>query len=221
MLRSKFGTPVSASLISIVWERIVDLIVLVLFSALVLLNYTAITSQFLIPILAGVSVIVGVICFLFLAISYRRIGEVVLGVFTRLFHKTELQETFLTTFYNTEIGLAKISKCLVFAFLAWALQASVLYLSLLSLGISLPLPLVFGVFGLSYVVGLASMLPGGIGSVELATTVLLVAAGVQTQIAVAAVLISRLLTFWYAMLLGGISFITLSRGPKNDNLQVA
>ena len=46
------------------------------------------------------------------------------------------------------------------------------------------------------------MIPGGIGTTEVATGLLLAAAGADPQIAVTAPLISRLSTLWFAVALG-------------------
>lgn len=61
-----------------------------------------------------------------------------------------------------------------------------------------------GIYSLGSVVGAVSMLPGGLGATELTLTGMLRASGVSTQDAVAATLVVRAATLWYAVLVGAL-----------------
>jgi uncharacterized protein (TIRG00374 family) len=60
-------------------------------------------------------------------------------------------------------------------------------------------------------VGSAAPTPGGVGAIEAALTLALVAAGLGSEVATPAVLLFRLLTFWLPVLPGWLSFSYLTR----------
>ena len=64
---------------------------------------------------------------------------------------------------------------------------------------------------MSVMIGIASSLPGGLGTTEVVMTFLLGLNGVESSIAVAASITFRFMTIWFVNLLGGISFIYMSR----------
>ena len=59
--------------------------------------------------------------------------------------------------------------------------------------------------------GSAAPTPGGVGAVEAALTVGLIAAGLPKEAAAPAVLLFRLLTFWLPVLPGWLAFNHLTR----------
>ena len=63
-------------------------------------------------------------------------------------------------------------------------------------------------------VGQAAPTPGGIGAVEAVLIAGLVSVGLDKEIAVPAVLLFRLATFWIPILPGWLSFTALSRGEE-------
>jgi uncharacterized protein (TIRG00374 family) len=91
----------------------------------------------------------------------------------------------------------------VISFLSWGLECLGVYLCAVGLDVGEPFLLVVFVFGLSSLVGVLSMLPGGIGAVEAGLTGQFVAvAGLSAPVAVALTLLIRLATLWFATLVG-------------------
>jgi uncharacterized protein (TIRG00374 family) len=89
------------------------------------------------------------------------------------------------------------------SFLSWGLECLAVYLCSVGLGTGMPFLLVVFVFAVSSLVGVLSMLPGGIGAVEAGLTGQFVAiAGLPTGVAVALTLVIRLATLWFATLVG-------------------
>jgi uncharacterized protein (TIRG00374 family) len=89
------------------------------------------------------------------------------------------------------------------SFLSWGLECLGVYLCAVGLGADSPFLLVVFVFALSSLVGVLSMLPGGIGAVEAGLAGQFVAvAGLSTGLAVALTLLIRLATLWFATLIG-------------------
>ena len=91
----------------------------------------------------------------------------------------------------------------VLSFLSWGLECLGVYLCAVGLDAERPFLLVVFVFAVSSLVGVLSMLPGGIGAVEAGLTGQFVAvAGLSAGLAVALTLLIRLATLWFATLVG-------------------
>ncbi len=92
--------------------------------------------------------------------------------------------------------------------LAWFAECTALYLVLGGLdSTSLTLYAITFVYALSTLGGALSLLPGGLGVTEFSMTALLVVFGVARDTAVAAVLIVRLCTLWFAVALGFVVYL--------------
>ncbi len=86
-----------------------------------------------------------------------------------------------------------------------------LYISVLAFGGGLPLATVGAVYLVGAAVASAAPTPGGLGAIEAALVGGLVAAGLETAVAVPAVFLFRLATFWLPILPGWLSFRWLQR----------
>jgi uncharacterized protein (TIRG00374 family) len=91
---------------------------------------------------------------------------------------------------------------LALGLLAWGAEGLGLWYLLSLLGHEVDLLLAVSVYGVAVLVGAVSFLPGGLGSTELVMGLLLVAMGVDKADAVAATLICRIATLWFAVFLG-------------------
>jgi glycosyltransferase 2 family protein len=110
----------------------------------------------------------------------------------------------------------------VISFLSWGLECLGVYLCAVGLDADEPFLLVVFVFAVSSLVGVLSMLPGGIGAVEAGLAGQFVAvAGLSAGLAVALTLLIRLATLWFATLVGilGLFAVRLLLGdapPETD-----
>ncbi len=95
---------------------------------------------------------------------------------------------------------------LVLAVLGWLAEATALHLLLRVLGAHATLMQAVFVFTFSMLVGAVAMLPGGLGGTEVSMAALLVALGVQLDIAIAATAVIRATTLWFAV---GLGFLAL------------
>ena len=86
-----------------------------------------------------------------------------------------------------------------------------MYLSMRAFGGDLPFATTGAVFLVGAAVGSAAPTPGGLGAVEAALIAGLVAAGLDQRVAVPAVFLYRLCTFWFPILPGWICFTWLQR----------
>ena len=83
------------------------------------------------------------------------------------------------------------------------------YLLLQYLDLPASPPLALGIYALSLLAGALSFLPGGLGSTEAAMGLMLLASGADAPTAVAATLIYRLVSLWFAVGLGALALAAL------------
>ncbi|MEJ2692970.1 MAG: lysylphosphatidylglycerol synthase transmembrane domain-containing protein [Candidatus Thiodiazotropha sp.] len=102
----------------------------------------------------------------------------------------------------------------VIALAAWGAEGVALYIILQSLEIHTTIGLAVGIYSISILVGALSFIPGGLGSTEAVMILLLKLVGADTPTAVAACLICRLTTLWFAVILGGTSLFALEVNAK-------
>ncbi len=94
--------------------------------------------------------------------------------------------------------------------MAWSAQGVSLIFILYSMGYSEISPLVIiGIYCVSLLAGAISLLPSGIGATEASMSAILIYMGVPAEAAILATLLTRVLTFWFAILLGFIAFCQL------------
>lgn len=102
--------------------------------------------------------------------------------------------------------------------LAWGTEGYGLYLILDRLELPGSLALALGIYALSLLAGALSFVPGGLGSTEATMGLMLMALGADATSAVAATLICRLVTLWFAVALGGLALAGLSIASGNPLL---
>ncbi|MNN60866.1 hypothetical protein D3C81_1760730 [compost metagenome] len=118
--------------------------------------------------------------------------------------------------------LPKRTLALVFALTCvhWGLRYSVLYLALRGLGVDLQWMLSFLVQMLSLSAGQFSLLPGGAGAAEL-TSAALLTPWVGASTAAAAILIWRVVTYYFYLVAGGPVFLCLLGRPLLERFNQA
>lgn len=97
---------------------------------------------------------------------------------------------------------------------AWSAEAYAFHLILHWMGTEVSLPFAFSVYALSMLAGALSFLPGGLGSAEAVMVGLLIWSGMPEAQAVAATVIIRLATLWFAVALGGLALLLGGRTLK-------
>lgn len=93
----------------------------------------------------------------------------------------------------------------------WLADVGVLAVAILAVGAPVPWRALLLIYSLATVVGSLGITPGGIGLIEGTLCVGLVSTGVPTALALAAVLLYRLVSFWLVMAVGWIVFLYLRR----------
>jgi len=101
------------------------------------------------------------------------------------------------------------------AVIAYGVQAFVLALYVQSLGADLATATCIKIFAVAMLLGAATMAPGGLGATEVALVYQLSEAGMPMPEAVAAAVMLRLSTLWFAMLLGVAALMTFTGRNRN------
>lgn len=102
---------------------------------------------------------------------------------------------------------------------SWTTEGYAFHLILARLGegtAAATLPVAAGilVFALSTLAGVITMLPGGLGGAEISMLGLLIALGVNNAVAVAATAVIRVVTLWFAVLVGFAALPVAMRGAE-------
>ena len=98
-----------------------------------------------------------------------------------------------------------------------AAVALTLYVILCKLGINVDPAVAVGIFSVSILVGVASFVPGGLGSTEAVMGVLLVLAGIDTATTLTVVLLCRVVTMWFPLALGLLVVLGIELGVRKDS----
>lgn len=120
--------------------------------------------------------------------------------------------TLLRSFGQKIIHLLQISHALLthkiflygnlIGLIAWASEGIGFYILCQVLGFDISFTMAMGIYGASMLIGALSFLPGGIGTTEAAMAAMLIGLGVSPPEAVIATIICRLVTLWFAVILG-------------------
>ena len=102
------------------------------------------------------------------------------------------------------------------ALIAWGAEGVAFHVILEALGVDTSLGLAVGIYSVSVLAGALSFIPGGLGITEAVMVLLLKLVGADTATAVAATLICRLATLWFAVIIGGIVLAALEVNTKAD-----
>ena len=107
----------------------------------------------------------------------------------------------------------------VISFLSWGLECLAVYLCTVGLDTDMPFLLVVFVFAVSSLIGVLSMLPGGIGAVEAGLYGQFVTvAGLPAGLAAALTVMIRLATLWFATLVGIVGLFAVRTILGNTSL---
>jgi len=113
---------------------------------------------------------------------------------------------------NELLGARPLLVGTAISFLSWGLECLGVYLCAVGLGAESGFLMVTFVFAVSSLLGVLSMIPGGIGAVEAGLALQFVRlAGMPTGLAGALTLVIRLATLWWATLIGVLGLLLVRR----------
>lgn len=113
---------------------------------------------------------------------------------------------------NEHLGPGPLVVGTIISFVAWGFECLGVYLCAVGLGADLGFLTVVFVFAVSSLLGVLSMLPGGIGAVEAGLALQFVhVGGLSLGLAGALTLVIRLATLWFATLVGIVGLLIVRR----------
>ncbi|MBN4080240.1 flippase-like domain-containing protein [Beggiatoa alba] len=214
---AQHAVPYSRSLAMFFTERFLDLLVIVLFSLFILqLGFQSNAQNFNHFILVSVIVIVSFIPLLRQTFVTQCLNTICKKI---SWHRLQALLQHLVHLLHTASALFAHKPIFTGLFLgvpAWLIQGIAFYLILTTLKIDITLQQSIGIYAISLLAGALSFIPGGIGTTEAVMTLLLTFLGADSASAIAAALISRLTTLWFAVCLGFCAAFVLSLKNSND-----
>ena len=108
------------------------------------------------------------------------------------------------------LGIRALVAGTVVSFVSWGFEITAVYLCVVGIGAEVPFLMVVFIFAVASIVGVASMLPGGIGPAEAGLAGQFIAlAGLSSGPAAALTIVIRLATLWFAIVLGIAGLLAL------------
>ena len=215
-LKRDTGQAISKTLPTVVLERILDLSTLAVFYALGLFVLRTVLNEALI---VGIGLIIVIIVVVTLTASSKRVLKLVFNSVYKLFkfipkiralrkRIEKLPNNFHSGFVLTTKG-KHMSAIVAITIFAWLMEFSILKLAFLAIGVEVPFVILMSVASISTIVALLTFLPGNIGSFEAASAFLLVQVVPTIDLATATsgILLYRLSSLWFALLLSSKYFI--------------
>ncbi len=218
LLKDIDNIPRTNSLMIVFLERFTDVIGLCLLSVIGLLTLFRSTFAQQVTILIGISalVIIGVIilakeslCMRCLAFSKR----------LPVIHKYTAN---ISEVYQSSKGLftfRPLAISILLSVMSWFFECLALYLLLLNFGVDIGISSAMFIFSFSSIFGAVLVLPGGLGAAEGSFLVLLLAENVPRDLASLSVIIFRVFTLFFGVILGLISLTILNKVviKRNNN----
>ena len=195
------GTPISKTAPIIFVERITDFLALLIISIIgaYVFNY-------------GRSIIIGVSLFLFgvlIIVSNKNIAISFLKLLGQnkflLKHLQKVHNAYETSYIL--LRPVPLLKMTIVSIISWLAECLGYYLILLNFGIENSFLWAAFSYAFATIVGAISMLPGGLGVTEGSLTFMLIRIGKSKEVAVASTFLIRVVTLWFAVLVGILSVI--------------
>lgn len=207
LIKKHNSTPVSHSAPVVLAERFTDFVAVVVLSTFGVFSFQYGVKVFVVGIV--------IMCLVLVTITQKQLmGKIIrysgtrLKFLSRVTHKIEAA---YESTYKLLLPLPLVIATLL-SLAAWFCECYAFYLVLKGLALKSTLFQATFVYAFATLVGAVSMLPGGLGATEGSMTGLLVVLFHENRSgAVAATLIVRLCTLWYAVLLGGLVLLVTQK----------
>jgi uncharacterized protein (TIRG00374 family) len=203
VLLKRVGVPYPMSLAALLSERLSDLLAVLLLTLLGLTIYPQARPM----VAIGAACVLTVVLMISSRTALNRLAQTAgrtSGAALVLRHSTQV--LLQASRCHTPAHIA-IATCL--SLIAWAAEALAFYLILRWMGIDVPLAFAVFVYAISMLAGALSFMPGGLGGAEAMMISLLVWQSVATPDAVAATVLVRLATLWFAVAVGIVNLFML------------
>ena len=207
----KIGIPLSSTAAAFFVERLMDLLAMLALAFLALASSSAYYS-----LVWGTVSVIAILMIFFSSAPLVKIAEDVdrMAWFPESLKK--ISQGVVRTLVSAKVLF--IPKMLAAGFMvgliAWGAEGmGLMVIGAISPGISIDWSTATGIYSIAIVVGALSFLPGGLGSTEAVMIVMLAGHGYPMQGAILMTVVCRLLTLWFAVMIGWIAVAVLRRSP--------
>lgn len=206
----RHGVKIADSLASFFTERLLDVVIMVLLSALIFFTLPEFEKKYAFFIL---SVLVLLVLLLpLLATQYPQ--NILLIIHNKLPNKQVQKLTLLfgslLNSAHSLLGFKRLYPALLIGLVAWLIQGLAFYFILQKVGFPLALSTALTIYAISILAGAASFIPGGIGATETVMGLMLLTLGCEPHLAIAIPVLTRLATLWFAVCIGLLANAYLS-----------
>ncbi|GAB4147456.1 MAG: hypothetical protein Fur0015_13430 [Ignavibacteriales bacterium] len=200
ILKQHYDLQISKTAPIIIAERITDLISLVLIAAVGTLSFQTgglvlvLTSSFLI--------------ILVFILSHKKLFKFLIQKFSKVKFLSKYLEQFVNIHESfwTLLTMKNIIFMSLLSIVAWFFECFSFYLVLTKFDSNITLNLSSFIYSFSTIVGSMLLLPGGLGGTEGSMTLLLLKKGFTKDAAITSIMLIRLATLWFAVIVGFFSF---------------
>ncbi len=154
------------------------------------------------------------------AISNKKTAEFIINAIKKFSFLKSYSSKIINLYESTYILLQPIAlfKMIIISIFSWFYECFSFYLILLNFDSNVTILFPTFVYALSTIAGAISMLPGGIGVTEGSLSLILISSGISKENAIASTIIIRVVTLWFAVLLGSIVLFFFQKKYKNSLL---
>ena len=210
LLKEIFNEPISKTASIIFAERLTDFLSLTFLTILGLFvfNYSAIWIYFVLLFFM----------MLIIVISNRSIAEFFINAANKSSFVKSHSSKIINLYESAFILLRPkpLLRMILLSIFSWFFECFAFYLILINFDLSVTILFSTFVYALSTIAGAVSMLPGGLGVTEGSLSLILISNGISKETAIASTLIIRVVTLWFAVLLGSIILFFLQRQYRNS-----
>jgi uncharacterized protein (TIRG00374 family) len=211
LLKDECGTPMSKGTSIVFIERITDVIGI---CGLAIIGLFSVSYG-----MNSILIVTAIFILFVLVIQNRKLS----GKLVKVIGKIPLIRRYkkdIDAVYETSHDLLQPKNLMVgvgFGFISWSLECICLYL--ISFGFGIHLGLFESVFIVSFslIIGNISMLPGGLGITEGSMLGILLTLNVSSVMAVAVVILFRLVTLWFAVIIGLVAMSILLKKKRMED----
>ncbi|MCD4703680.1 MAG: flippase-like domain-containing protein [Methanosarcinaceae archaeon] len=204
MLKKYTETPISASIGTIVVERIVDIAVLMILLTITgTLVFKEKMPEEIAQSLEIGYILVGFVALLLILVYMLRHHIVRIIPERFIFHYDNLHDGVYGSFSRPTTFVYVV----FFTLLSWTLESGRFLLVTMALGLDLNLPLVIFVVLASSLLTAIPLTPAGLGAVEVSIVFILGAMGVDTAVGTSVALLDRLISYWSILASGAVVYM--------------
>ena len=201
----RYDVKLTQSLSTLFVERLVDFISMILLSVMVAIQFKEYSAMLIVIGIAVLSALP--------LIHYEPFLNFISRTCARLPDKFSEFTGHLIELIRSSQNLLKnrfLYGGLVIGVMAWGAEGTAFYLTLDYLDIDTPVILAISIYAIAVLIGALSFIPGGLGGTEAVMGILLTATGADLSSAVAATIICRMATLWFAVVIGFLAMGTLA-----------